>query len=111
MAVYCHWNWDPFAVDHFSKWVTAVPIKNKKSSTIVNAFRTQIFPHLLCVPKSILTDNGPEFTASEFSEFLSEFNVDHKLTSPYCPTSNGAVERANKTVINLLKLTFIPFNS
>ena len=33
-------------IDHYSKWVAAVPIKNKKSSTIIHAFLTQIFQFL-----------------------------------------------------------------
>ena len=91
------------AVDHYSKWVTVIPIKNKKSSTIVEAFETHIFPHILRLPASILTDNGPEFKSSEFGQFLNEYNIVHKLTTPYCPTSNGAVERVNRTIKNLLK--------
>ncbi|XP_047736163.1 uncharacterized protein LOC125177792 [Hyalella azteca] len=90
-------------VDHYSKWVTAVPIKNKTSETIVKAFHDQIFPSLIRIPTNILTDNGPEFTCTKFSEFLMQSNVNHKLTTPYCPTSNGAIERVNRTIKNFLR--------
>ena len=90
-------------VDHYSKWVAAVPIKNKKASTVVNAFQFQIFPFLLQMPSTLLTDNGPEFTSSEFTSFLETYNIKQQFTTPYCPSSNGAVERVNRTVQGLLK--------
>lgn len=87
-------------VDHFSKWVSAVPIRNKKSSTIVHALANQVLPFLPSIPTNLLTDNGPEFTSSEFNEFLEQSDINHKLTTPYCPSSNGAVERVNRTIQN-----------
>ena len=62
----------------------------------------QVFPFLPCVPATILTDNGPEFVSAEFSNFLSQSNVKHQLTTPYFPSSNGAVERVNRTIIGFL---------
>jgi hypothetical protein len=90
-------------VDHYSKWVTAVPIKNKSGETILKAFHDQIFPSLIRIPTNILTENGPEFTCTKFSEFLMQSNVNHKLTTPYCPSSNGAIERVNRTIKNFLR--------
>lgn len=90
-------------VDHFSKWVSVVPIRDKRSVSIVQAFTSQILPFLPTMPTSILTDNGPEFTSYEFNQFLEKFNIHHKLTTPYCPSSNGAVERVNRTIQNLLR--------
>jgi hypothetical protein len=90
-------------VDHFSKWVAAVPIKNKKAATIVKCFADNIFPFLPRLPTNILTDNGPEFTSSELTKFLSTCNVNHKLTTPYCSKSNGAIERVHRSIQNFLK--------
>ena len=64
-------------VDHFSKWVAAVPIHNKKSATIIHEFSHQIFPFIPALPTNLLTDNGPEFTSSDFSNFLEQCNVNH----------------------------------
>ena len=89
-------------VDHYSKWVSAVPIKNKQSATIIKSFREQIFPFLPTVPAKLLTYNGPEFVSSNFELFLSHNSIKHQLTTPYCPRSNGAVERVNRTVEGLL---------
>ena len=91
-------------VDHFSKFVAVVPIKDKTSKTVVNMLTKQILPFLPSVPKSILSDNGPEFTSKLFTEFMEEWNIEHRLTTPYHPQSNGAVERVNRTIQNLLKV-------
>ena len=50
-----------------------------------------------------MTDNEPEFRASEFENVLHEFNIEHVFSTPYMPSSNGCVERVNSTVIELPK--------
>ena len=90
-------------VDHYSKWLSVVPIKNKKSATIVHAFNHCILPFLPRIPTSLLTDNGPEFASAEFCEWAELSGINHKFTTPYCPSSNGAVERVNRTIKNFLR--------
>ena len=90
-------------VDHFSKWLVVVPIKNKKSSTIVEMLKNRVFPGVPAIPSVVLTDNGPEFTSKEFNDFLMDCGVTHKVTTPYCPSSNGAVERVNRTIQTFLR--------
>ena len=73
-------------VDHFSKWVASVRIRDKRSSTVVNALKFQVLPSLLRVPANILSDNGPEFYLLRVSLILmSSFSINHKLTMPYQP--------------------------
>ena len=89
-------------VDHHSKWVSVIPIRNKQAQTIVKALKLAI-PYMLSVPTRLLTDNGPEFTAAAFEGFLNTMGIEHQLTTPYHPTSNGAVERVNSTIQGLLR--------
>jgi hypothetical protein len=44
------------------------------------------------------TDNGGEFTSSEFASILAKDGIRHDLTAPYSSQSNGIVERANRTI-------------
>ena len=90
-------------VDHFSKWVAAVPNRKKKSCTIIQALSRQILPFILAIPTNLLTDNGPEFSSLEFTQFLAKLNINHKFTTPHCTTSNGAVERVNRTIQGFLQ--------
>ena len=90
------------AVDHNSKWLSAVPIKDKTAKTVVAAFERQVLPFLPLVPERILSDNGPEFASLSFNEFLRRYGITHTFTTPYNPSSNGAVERVNRTIKSFL---------
>ena len=91
------------AIDHHSKWLTAIPIRNKTAATVTNALKNNILPNLPRVPTKILSDNGPEFRSGEFNKFLNEYSIQHIYSTPYKPSSNGCVERSNRTIIQLLK--------
>lgn len=41
----------------------------------------------------IITDNGPQFVARDFKEFIRLMGLTHVRTSPYYPQSNGKLER------------------
>ena len=90
-------------VDHFSKFVVAVPIRNKTASAVVKALDTQVFPQLVRLPDRILTDNGPEFRSVEFNQLLESFNITHIYSTRYRAAGNGAVERVNRTITQLVK--------
>ena len=46
----------------------------------------------------IITDNGPQFIAKDFKEFIRIAGMTHVRTSPYYPQSNGKIERWHKTI-------------
>jgi putative transposase len=46
----------------------------------------------------IITDNGPQFIAKDFKEFIRIAGMTHVRTSPYYPQSNGKIERWHKTL-------------
>ena len=90
-------------VDHCSKFVFSIPIKDKTSKSVVGALRSQVFPHLVRLPDRVLTDNGPEFRAEEFNDLLRSFNIEHVYSTRYRAAGNGRVERVNRTITQLLK--------
>ena len=46
----------------------------------------------------IISDNGPQFIARDFKEFIRHCGMTHVRTSPYYPQSNGKIERWQKSV-------------
>ena len=46
----------------------------------------------------IITDNGPQFIARDFKEFIRVCGMTHVKTSPYYPQSNGKIERFHRTI-------------
>jgi len=41
----------------------------------------------------IISDNGPQFIAKDFKEFVRQYGLTHVRTSPFYPQSNGKLER------------------
>ena len=46
----------------------------------------------------IISDNGPQFIAKDFKQFIRICGMTHVKTSPYYPQSNGKLERFHKTL-------------
>lgn len=46
----------------------------------------------------IISDNGPQFLAKDFKEFIRISGMTHVRTSPYYPQSNGKLERWHKSL-------------
>ena len=90
-------------VDHNSKFMSAVPLKSKHSSVVSAAMKERILPFLFKIPSRVMSDNGKEFVGHDFVEMLAEFGIKHTLTTPYHPSSNGLVERTNRTIAELLR--------
>jgi transposase InsO family protein len=46
----------------------------------------------------IISDNGPQFIAKDFKEFIKVCGMTHVRTSPFYPQSNGKIERWHKSL-------------
>ena len=90
-------------VDHLSKWANIVPIRDKKADTVARSLEERVFPNLPRRPETVLSDNGPEFTAVNFNKILEKKGIRHLYTTPYKPSSNGAIERLNRTILENLR--------
>jgi putative transposase len=53
------------------------------------------YPH---AKPRIISDNGPQFMARDFKEFIRIAGLTHVRTSPYYPQSNGKIERWHKSL-------------
>ena len=45
------------------------------------------------IPSRVVTDNGPQFTSSEFQQFMDLNGIKHIKTTPDHPSCNGLAER------------------
>lgn len=78
-------------IDAHSKWLEVRLLSSTTSSSIISSIRS-IFAQF-GLPSVVVTDNGRNFTSTEFEQFLSHNGVKHLLSSPYHPSSNGLAER------------------
>lgn len=81
-------------IDHYSRFLEAIPLHNITSSTIIKALNNYFARFGL--PKIILSDNGTNFCSEEIENFFSDLKIEHRKTSIYFPRSNGTVEKAHK---------------
>ena len=75
------------AVEKFTKWIEAKPIKNLEASTVVSFIRELMFRYR--VPHSIITDNGSNFDSNEFRAFCASQGTRVDYASVTHPQSNG----------------------
>ena len=80
--------------DLFSKRIYADPLTSKAPETIRSNVERIVFGNPI-LPKTILTDNGSEF--SQIKGFCESFGIRHSTSPSYHPQTNGAVERMNQT--------------
>ncbi|XP_058128677.1 uncharacterized protein K02A2.6-like [Anopheles ziemanni] len=89
-------------VDAYSKWLE---VKVTRSTT--TAATIDILDELFASygsPLTVVTDNGTQFTAEDFTSFLQRSGVKfHKRSAPYHPATNGQAERYVQTVKRALK--------
>ena len=50
-----------------------------------------------------MTDNGSQFTSEDFANFVKLNGIQHSLSSPYHPASNGEAERFVRTFKEAMK--------
>ena len=87
-------------IDKYSKYLWAIPLKNKYSQTITNEFS-----NILTTSKQksvkIESDRGTEFYNSIFQNFLKSKNIHHY--SRFTDKGPSIAERVIRTVRNLLQ--------
>ena len=60
--------------------------------------------------KVLRSDNGGEYTAKRFQEYLKAEGVRHELTVPKTPQQNGVAERLNRTLVEMVRTMLIESN-
>ena len=88
-------------LDHFSKFPFLHPLKKFCTASIITFLENNIF-HAYGVPEIVVSDNGPQFKSSLFSQFLAKYGVRHMFTPIYSPQSNSS-ERVNRSVIAAIR--------
>ncbi|KAM3372219.1 hypothetical protein ACQJBY_019219 [Aegilops geniculata] len=89
------------AVDKFTKWIEARPIKKLDGSTAVRFIKDITVRY--GVLHSIITDKGTNFAKGALAQYCSISGIQLDLASVAHPQSNGMVERANGLILAGIK--------
>lgn len=103
------------AIDRATRWVF-VRIMPAKTAANARRFLKELARVCPLKIRKILTDNGKEFTdrlfalrrreptgQHEFDQLCAELDIEHRLTKPRSPQTNGMVERFNGRIADVLK--------
>ena len=89
------------AVDKFTKWVEAKPIKKLDGATALKFVKDLVVR--FGIPHNIITDNGTNLSLGEVEEYCQQQGIRLDLASVAHSQSNGQVERTNGLILQGIK--------
>jgi len=85
-------------LDGFSRTIIHWDIREAMKEEDVELIVQKALEKYPGVRPRLISDNGPQFIAKDFKEFIRLAGMTHVRTSPYYPQSNGKLERAQGTI-------------
>jgi putative transposase len=85
-------------LDGYSRFIVHWEIRDKMEESDVQTILQRAREKFPDGRPRIISDNGPQFVAKDFKEFIRITGMTHVRTSPYYPQSNGKIERWHKTL-------------
>lgn len=92
-------------VCYTTRFIQVEPMKPATTQRVIAALLRMF--SVLGIPRSITSDNGPQFRADDFSRFCICYGIHLNLSTPYWPEQNGAVERQMRNIGKRLKISKI----
>ena len=85
-------------LDGFSRYIVHWEIREAMKESDVEIILQRAREKFPDATPRIISDNGPQFIAKDFKEFIRISGMTHVKTSPYYPQSNGKLERYHRTI-------------
>ena len=85
-------------LDGFSRYIVHWEIREAMKESDVEIILQRAREKFPDARPRIISDNGPQFIAKDFKEFIRVSGMTHVKTSPYYPQSNGKLERYHRTI-------------
>lgn len=89
------------AIDYFTKWPEARALKGATAKEVTEFIWEDIICRHGC-PKKIISDRGTHFNNQLMEQLMEKCGINHRLSTPYHPKTNGLVERFNRTLCEAL---------
>ena len=74
-------------VDYFSRYPEVIKLRTTIGAGIIEAVKAVFSRH--GIPETVTSDNGPQFSSKEFAKFASQYNFQHRTSSPHFPQSRS----------------------
>ena len=87
---------------YFTKWLDDIPHKDLTADTIFCHLVKIFFVYGL--PRILHCDQGPNFESTILRHTCEALGITKSHITPYHPQGNGMVERANHSIIQMLRI-------
>ena len=85
-------------LDGFSRYMVHHSLRASMTEYDVEVTLQEALEKFPGVSPKIISDNGKQFTAKDFGNFIREIGLKHVRTAPYYPQSNGKLERFHRSL-------------
>lgn len=85
-------------LDGYSRFIVHWEIRERMTEADVEIILTRAREQCPGAQPRIISDNGPQFIARDFKEYVRLCGMTHVRTSPYYPQSNGKLERWHQSL-------------
>ena len=85
-------------LDGYSRYVVDWEIRESMTEADIEILLQRSREQFPAAAPRIISDNGPQFIAKDFKEFIRVAGMTHVRTSPCYPQSNGKLERWHKSL-------------
>ena len=92
-------------VDQFSGYPFVMQFATDPTSEMLIDTLMIIFAQF-SVPVKLFSDGGPQYKSQKFSDFCTRWGIQHIMSSPHFPQSNGIAENSVKEMKKLIRGTF-----
>ncbi|CAB3995505.1 Transposon Ty3-I Gag-Pol poly [Paramuricea clavata] len=83
--------------DYYSRYIEVVKLETTTSRTVVNHMKSVFTRH--GIPSVVRSDNGPQYTATEYKQFAQKWNFEHQTSN----RETLAIERKTRWKRSVLK--------
>ncbi|XP_052285339.1 uncharacterized protein K02A2.6-like [Dreissena polymorpha] len=81
-------------IDYFTNYIELDLLTTTTSKQVIKKLKKQF--SRFGIPRQIISDGGPQYSSAEFKEFAKSWQIQHHITSPNHPNSNGKAEAGVK---------------
>jgi len=85
-------------LDGFSRFIVHHEIRPAMTEADIEIILQKAVETVPAARPRVISDNGPQFIAKDFKEFIKVSGMTHVRTSPFYPQSNGKIERWHQSI-------------
>ena len=89
-------------IDYYSRYCEVEILMSASASQIISRLEKIFAVHDLLV--TITSDNGPQFRAEEFEQYLVDNGILHRKVTPQWAQANGEVELQNRSLLKSMRV-------